>query len=405
LRNRRPRFFILLAFLLLLLPLPAQAALTPVGAPLAIADESPCSTDQTLEVIATPKGAFEVVWVDDFDFVVKGRRFARNLQPSGPPRTLLPLHGGLFFSELAGIWAGRYELAMNALDFGNNPGDPVTAYRVQLDLEGDPLAPPARVKPPRFLGLAPAAGGDSLQFRFEPPIFGGPGPCQSWGLLARRVDRSGAPLSAESRVNSRASAPALGPLSEVDRLPDDTFVVAYGTCHKFTGVVVRRLNAAGAPVGKPIDLPLPDQPTALALAARGGADLAVAARPSRPSAGAVGVYTWAVVNGQVFGPTHISAPPGASNALLVDLAASPAGGYLLLFRDRDAEPITLFAQELDARGVPRGAPLAITGEGESGATGAIASLPNGRWLVVTRAQSGEGDACRERLVGIVLAGG
>jgi hypothetical protein len=388
----KPPTAILLALLPLLFPPPARAALTPVGAPLAIADETRCSSIIDLEVIATPKGAFEVVWVDGFNEVVKGRRFARNLQ-AGPPQTLLFRHGGLDFFDFEGAWAGRYELVMNVLDFGDEPADPTAAYRVQLDLEGDPLAAPARVKPPRFLELAPAAGGDSLQFRFEPPIFG-PVPCLSWGLLARRIDRVGNPLSPESRVNHRASARSIGGPLEVTRLPDDTFVAAYGTCHKFIGVVVRRLDAAGAPVGKPINLPLPGQTNHLALAAR-GADIAVVAAGS----------LWVVADGQVLAPTLISSPLGVSGVF--DLAASPAGRYLLLFQGFGINPErrTLFAQEFDARGGRLGAPLAITGDNEFGVEGGVASLPNGRWIVVTRVQSGAGDACRERLVGTVLDGG
>jgi hypothetical protein len=396
--NGRPRSLTLPALLLLLLPLPARAALTPVGAPLAIADETPCFNLTALEAIATPKGAFEVVWVDDFVEVVKGRRFARNLQPAGPV-TILPLHGGLFPYQLAGTWAGRYELVINAVDFGNNPGDPPASYRVQLDLEGDPLAPPARVKPPRFIKLAPAGGGDSLQFRIEPPFFG-PILCQSRGLLAQRVDREGRPLSAENRVSRRASAWS-GAL-DVDRLPDDTFVAAYGTCHKFTGVVVRRLNAAGAPIGKPIDLPLPDRSGNFKLAAR-GADFAVAVGILNASAGLTGIYTRAVLNGQMFSSDRIPVP--LTFTAVIDLAASPAGDYLLLYQsiDADLQRRVLFVQELDARGVPQGAPLAITGDNESGVDGAVASLPNGRWLVVTRTRSGADDACRERLIGTIFA--
>jgi hypothetical protein len=401
-RNHRLRPLPFLALLLLFLPLPARAGLAPVGAPFAIADEGPCSFITNLEVIATPKGAFEVVWVDDFDFVVKGRRFARNLQPA-PPVTILPLFGGLLFSEFTGTWAGRYELVMNALDYGHSPGDPETGYRVQLDLEGDPLAPPARVKPPRFVMLAPAAGGDSLQFRSEPPFFGPPA-CQSLGLLASRVDRGGAPLSAESRVNRRASAWTGGYL-KVDRLPDDTFIAAYGTCQKFFGLVARRLNSAGAPVGKPIDLPLPGGLGGVNFAARGAADFAVAATASASSPDPGSLYMWAVVNGQVFSLTRISSPL-SGGSVLADLAASPAGGYLLLFQGNSGDPQrhTLFAQEFDAHGLPQGTPLAVTGEDEIGVAGAVASLPGGRWVVVTKTQSVTDAACHERLVVTVLTG-
>ena len=414
-RNHRAVPLILLA---LLLPLPAQAALTPVET-LAIKDESPfCSFITQLEVIATPKGAFEVVWGDDADdFAVNGRRFGRDLQPTGAPVSLLPAHGGLFFSNLVGTWAGRYELAMNALDFGNNPDNPVVGYRVSLDLEGDPLAPAARFKPQRFFQLAPAAGGDSLQFRLEPPIFG-PTACQSQGLLARRIDEGGAALSPESRITRRASAFSAGyPHFAVDRLPDDTYVAVYTTCEKFTGLVARRLNAAGAPVGNPINLPLPGRlgnfgGGNLLVAARGGKDFVAVGRVVEDTANPpFSVYTRAVVNGQVFGPARISPPPGFLSVNgLFDLEASPAGGYLLLFQGfrSDVQRSFLFAQELDARGVPQGAPLEISGgEGFIVNAAAAASLPDGRWIVVTRAQQqaqqGDPPPCHERLTGTVLA--
>jgi hypothetical protein len=415
-RNHRSRSLILL---ILLLPLPARAALTPVGSPLVISESSFCSFNTDLEVTATPKGAFEVVWADDGDELVKGQRFARNLLPTGSPRALLHLFGGLFFSNFVGTWTGRYEVAINAVDNGNNPGDPATGYRISLDLEGDPLAPAARFKPPHFFELAPAAGGDSLQFRLEPPVFG-PFSCRSQGVLARRIDAGGAALSPESRVNRQASAFSLGNSQLLtDRLPDDTFVAVYLTCEKFNGLVARRLNAAGAPVGKPLNLPLPAQlgnfaGGSLVLAARGASDFVVAGRIFSPSAELSGSYTRGVVNGQVFGPTLIPVPPGAAILpSLVDLAASPAGGYLLLFQSVVGDPPrdTLFAQELDARGVPRGAAVAVAVSGQPGAlsssgiAAAAASLPNGRWIVVARLQTGEPTDCSERLVGIVLAGG
>ncbi|HEY2291993.1 MAG TPA: hypothetical protein VGM86_14935, partial [Thermoanaerobaculia bacterium] len=246
-----------LLLLLLLLPLPARAALTPVGAPLVISESSFCSFNTDLEVTATPAGAFEVVWADDGDGFVRGQRFTRGLLPTGSPQRLLPLHGGLFFANFVGTWTGRYEVALNALDFGDNPDDPLTGYRVSLDLAGNPLAPAARFKPPNFYRLAPAAGGDSLQIRLEPPVFGPPD-WKSEGLLARRIDAGGAALSTESRITRRASAFDLGHF-QVERLPDDTFVVVYSTCEKLTGLVARRLSSAGAPVGKPINLPLPAQ--------------------------------------------------------------------------------------------------------------------------------------------------
>jgi hypothetical protein len=385
-RNHRVRSIAVLAFLLLLLPLSARAELTRDSAPLIIASTEFCSSETELEVVATPKGAFEVIWTDDAqDFAVKGLRFGRNL------------HGGLFFSELSGTFAGRYQLAINAVDTGDRPDDPLTSYRLQLDLEGNPVAT-ARFKPPRFIKIAPAAKGDSLQFRFEPPFFGS-NTCASRGLLASRINSGGAPVSAESRVNRRASAWG-GPYLAVDRLPDDTFIAAYSTCEKFTGVVARRLNASGAPVGGPFNLTLPARVgnfggVNLLVAAHDGNDFAVAAMISDTRTGISGPYMQAVVNGEVAGPTALIAPIGN----VVDLEASPTGGYLLLFRGPGP---AIFAQELDARGVPQGTPLALTGEAESGVAGAAASLPDGRLIVVTRAQESDETSCSERVILHVL---
>jgi hypothetical protein len=386
---------------MLLLPLTAQA-LTPVGAPLVIADESPCSFVTDLEVIATPKGAFEAVWVDDYNFEVKGRRFGRDLVASGPPVALLPLHGGLNFFDIVGAWAGRYEVAMNVLDFGEDPSDPEAAYRVSLDLEGDPLASPARFETTRFLEIAPAAGGDSLQFRWEPPLFG-TFLCQSRGILASRIGPSGAPLSSESRVTRRASAWWVGGPLEVDRLPNDTFVAAYSTCEKLRGVVARRLNPVGVPVGKPINLPFPAPASDLRIAAR-GSDLAVVAMIfSSQNPDINGAYTRTVTNGKVSDQRRIPTPAGFFGiSEVIDLEASSTGsGYLLLFRASSSERQAVFAQALNAQGAPQGAPLNLA---ENGVRGAIASLPDGRWLVVTRAQTGTPEACTERLIGTVLSG-
>jgi hypothetical protein len=402
-----------LLLLLLSLPLPARAALTPVGPPLVIPDSSFCSFNTDLTVTATPAGAFEVIWADDGDELVKGLRYTRGLLPTGSPQTLLPIHGGLFFSDFVGTWAGRYEVALNAMDLGDNADDPAAGYRLSLDLAGNLLAPAGRFKPPHFFKLAPAANGDSLQFRIEPPIFGPPS-CLSEGLLARRIDASGAALSAESRITHKASAFG-GPL-QAARLPDDTFVVAYGTCDKLTGIVARRLSSTGAPIGKPINLPLPDRVGSFGnggfvLAARSGSDFVAGATLFNSSTGQGSSYTRGVVNGQVFGPTLIPTPPGGiSFSRLIDLAASPAGGYLLLFVSGAGNPahLTLFAQELDAKGVPQGTAVAVAAEpnefgGASDIAAAAASLPNGRWIVVARVQNrNDPNACSESLVGTVL---
>jgi len=282
-----------------------------------------------------------------------------------------------------------------------------------MGLAGNPLGPPLIVRAGDFfVKLSPLAGGDSLLFRFEPPFFSSHG-CGSVGLLARRIDESGAPLSPESRVNRRASAPSTGQLL-VERLPDDTSLVVYPTCEKFTGLVARRLNASGAPVGDPINLSLPASlgnfgpVTNLALAARGAADFAVAATVAdngNPSIN--GTYTRAVVNKQAFGPTRLPIPASATFATATDLAVSPAGRYLLLFqgpKTGDTERSLLFAQELDARGVPQGSPVQVA-EADSrspGPTAAVASLPGGRWAVATQEQNGEGQDCRERVVVTIL---
>jgi len=404
-----------LLLLLLLLPLPARAALTPVGSPLVIPDSSFCSFNTQLEVTATPAGAFEVVWADDGDELVKGLRFTRGLLPAGSPQTLLPIHGGLFFTDFAGTWAGRYELALNAQDLGDNADDPAAGYRLSIDLAGNLLTPAGRFKTPHFFKLAPAAGGDSLQFRIEPPTFG-PANCPSVGLLARRIDATGAALSAESRITRKASAFGGANQFQAARLPDDTFVVAYATCEKLTGIVARRLSSTGAPIGKPINLPLPDRvgnfgKGGLVLAARDGSNFVAGATVLNPSTGQGSSYTRGVVNGQVFGPTLIPTPPGGiSYSRLIDLAASPAGGYLLLFVSGAGNPahLTLFAQELDAKGVPQGTAVAVAAEpnelgGASDIVAAAASLPNGRWIVVARVQNrNDPNACSESLVGTVL---
>lgn len=392
-----------LSFLALLLIFPLTVrALTPVGAPLTIAEDVPCSFITDLEVIATPKGAVDVVWVDGWEEFVKSQRFGRDLQTGGPVENLLLVHGGLNVIHPLGTWAGRYELALNVFDFGEDPSDPAAAYRISLNLDGEPIGPPARFETPRFLEIAPAAGGDSLQFRSEPPIFG-PVTCQSQGILASRIGPAGAPLSNESRVTRRASARWLAGSLEVDRLPNDTFVAAYPTCEKFTGVVARRLNSRGVPVGNPLNLPFGRQPNDLVLAARGnGNDLAVAALVYSTQNTAInGTYTRAVVNGKVT-EQHLIPVPENLFAIsdVIDLESSSTGGYLLLFRGSSSERQAIFAQALNAQGVPQGAPLNVA---ENGVNGAIASLPDGRWLVVTRAQAGTPDACTEDLIGTVLA--
>lgn len=406
----RPQALVLLA---LLLSLPAQAALTPVGAPLEIANPDNCSFTKEVEVTATPAGAFEVVWVDDGDdFAVKGQRFARNLRPTGPPLSLLPLHGGLNVADVLGTWTNRYEFAFNALDTGDFPDDPLQAYRLSLGVEGEPLASAVRRRAADFAKLAPASNGDSLLFRAEPPLFGPPS-CRSEGLVVRRIDRNGQPLSADSRITRKGAGWTLNHLV-VDRLVNDTFVAVYDTCDGFLGLVARRLNAAGAPVSNPINLPLPGRVGNFAggdlvLAARTAGNFAVAAMvldTANPSV--TGGYVQAVVNARFPPAVRIPIPAGVTGiGGVVDLAVSPAGRYLLLFQGVGGSPERqiLFAQEFNDEGRPQGAARAVTAEGKFASSGSVASLPNGRWLVVAREQrSPGGPNCRERLFGMVYKG-
>lgn len=411
-RNSRARSLILLA---LLLPLPARAALTPVGSPQVVFEAPSCSARPSVEVIATPPGAFDVVWSDDDDAKVLGQRFARDLTPTGSPATLMTLHGGLFITDLLGAWTGRYQLAINGIDFGDHPDNPATGYRVSMNLAGNPLGPPLIVRAGDFfVKLAPAAGGDSLLLRAEPPIFG-PVRCQSFGLLARRIDEHGAPLGPENRVGRKASAVAYGAgfQSQVERLPDDTFLLVYPTCEKFTGLVVRHLNASGAPVGNPINLTLPALPgnfsiPSLSLAARGANDFAVAGSILDTRNPAInGTYTRAVADGQSFGPTRLAVPAALTSTIALDLAASPAGRYLLLFQGPkagDTGRVLVFAQELDAHGAPLGSPVQVAEANGSnlGPAAAVASLPGGRWAVATQEQNGESSSCDERVVVTLL---
>jgi hypothetical protein len=350
-------------------------------------------------VTATPKGAFEVVWIDDGERVVRSRRFARDFIANPPVELLSYGFSTHVFDPLQGAWAaGRYEWALNAEDFGSDLYDPWVSYRVQLDAEGEPLAPAARIETPNFFTLTPAKGGDSLRLRIELPYFQ-TGGCRNAGLLAGRVGLDGSLVSKESRITAKASAwGGAGAWIAADRLPDDSFVAAYTTCDKFFGVVVRPLTAAGVPASKPFNLQLPGPKGAfirrrLPFAARGPADFAVVAEVSNPLNTAIlGVYSFGVVGGKIFGPTRLTA------GMPVDLAASSTG-YLLLARTGDR----LFAQELDLKGNPRGSAVAVSGEAEVAPEGASASLPEGRWIVVSRTWHGEGEACREQVLGTVLA--
>jgi hypothetical protein len=394
-RSSRNRFLGLLTLLPLSLPTGAWAALHQEGASLPISTETQCSFLSDLSVISTPKGAFDVLWVEDrVDEVVKSQRFARNLAPS-PPVDVMPLHGGLDVFDLQGAWAGRYEWVLNVLDFGEDPDDPWATYRVQIDAEGHPLAAPRRIEIRDIFRLFPAAGGDSLRLRFEPPYFG-PTTCQSAGFLATRVDRNGAPISPESRVTRKAPSWG-GFLWGAQRLSNDGFLVAYSTCEKFFGVVTRRLSPTGVPLGKPITLQLPARAGNLLLAARGPADFAVVSGINNGASSLTGTYVHGVVNGQTFGP-------GYSGTFAWDLAAG-SNGYLLVFwatRGNAPSP-TFFAQQLDLQGRPVGAPVQVSPETAEGRGGAVASLPDNRWIVVTRWQNGQEEACRENIVGTILS--
>lgn len=178
-------------------------------------------------------------------------------------------------------------------------------------------------------------------------------------------------------------------------------MVAYSTCEKFLGLAARRLSPTGVPVGKAVSLPLPARPSSLALAARGPADFVTASVVFNPTSS---FYTHGVVNGKVFGPTRLGPPAGYAGVFLGDIAASPTGYLLVYLATRGNAPSpTVFAQELDVQGRPVGAPLKLTPDTETGLSGAVASLPDNRWIVVTRWKHGQEEACRENIVGTILS--
>ncbi len=396
------------AILLLLLPLSARAALTPVGDPFPIEDESPCSF-QELTVISNPVGSFEVVWVDHAEGDVRGQLFNPDATPAGGPVSLLPLHGGQIGFDFAGTWADGYHLAINVMDTGVSLSNPWEAFRVGIDTSGNPLGTPVRVKTRNFRKLAPAGlfGGESLELRLE----AGPSSvtCSRLGLLARRLDDTGAPLTGASRVTRQASA-WTGHDLMAERVANDTFVVAYRTCQQFSGYVARRLNQNGLALGKPINFPLPGPPINfaggnVAMAAR-GRDFLIAAMSVDQSTAAGRVQVMGMFREKKFGPTRLPIPRAGG---IVDVAASltPGGGYVILYFAATGDPLhpTLFAQEVSSQGVPQGAPVQLTGDDFIGVDGAVASLPGGRWIVVTRAQQGDLVACDERLIGRILSSG
>ena len=394
------------AILLLLLPLSARAALTPVGAPFPIQDESPCSFLKELTVVSNPPGSFEVVWVDDAEGDVKGRLFLPDGTPGGEPLSLLTLHGGQVGFDFVGTWAGGYEVAMNVIDTGVSPSNPWEAFRVRIDPFGNLVEPPLRIKTPNFREIAPAGGGQSMEFRIEPPVTGTPS-CSNRGLLVRRLDTDGTPVTSASRVTRRASAWSGSDLV-VERVVNDTFLVAYRTCEQFSGYVARRLNQNGLPLGKPINFPLRGPAVNfgggnVAMATR-GRDFLIAAMSYNQATGAGSANVMGVFRERKFGPTRL---PIALAGGIVDVAASPTpgGGYVLLYFAATGDPLhaTLFAQKLSSTGVPQGAPVQLTGDDFIGVDGAVASLPGGRWVVVTRAQQGDFGVCDERLIGTILS--
>jgi hypothetical protein len=404
---RSIRYLLSTAALSIAFASPGGAALGPTG-PEILVDEAPyCAHEPGLGVAATPKGAFAVVWVDDSDdFAYQSRRYDRGLV-GGPIHTLRAYEGGQFGIEVEPVFAGDYQIAVNILDFDADPGDPWAAYRVQLALNGEPLGPATRLETGRFLALFPGPAGESLQVRWEPPIWG-PTTCQSWGLRARRVAQSGAALFPEHRVTGRASGATPGRPS-MTRTGDGRFAIAWPTCDRFVGVVARRLDAQGAPRGRIFDFALP---------ARSGA-LEVAAHRERMAVAGVIAYNVAelpqrafaavVVGNSPHGPHLLPPlPEGIGLQRVVDLAVSATGRHVVLLQGSGTEQTLLFAQELDDRGRPLGAPLQLGPSSERGMDGAVASLGGDRWVVVTRQQlpAGDlGDACSERIVARVLRDG
>ena len=396
------------AVLLVLLPLSARAALSPVGAPFPIEAESSCSFLKELTVISNPAGSFEVVWVDDPEGDVRGQLFNPDTSPAGGPVSLLTLHGGQVGFGFVGTWADGYQVAMNVIDTGVSPSNPWEAFRVRIDPFGNLLVPPLRIKTPNFREIAPAGGGESMELRVEPPVTGTPS-CSNRGLLVRRLGDDGVPVTSASRVTRRASAWSGADLV-VERVVNDTFLVAYRTCEQFSGYVARRLNQNGLPVGKPINFPLPGPAVNfgggnVAMAAR-GRDFLIAAMAYNQTTGAGSARVMGVFREKKFGPTRL---PIALAGGIVDVAASPTpgGGYVLLYFAATGDPLhaTLFAQELSSTGAPQGAPVQLTGDDFIGVDAAVASLPGGRWIVVTRAQQGDLVACDERLIGTIFSSG
>jgi hypothetical protein len=164
---------------------------------------------------------------------------------------------------------------------------------------------------------------------------------------------------------------------------------------------MRRLQADGSP-GKAFDFRLPARVGSFAggsfaVAARDGA-MAFAAAVALPDGGAP--FVGGVSGSRRFGPVRIESPlPFAG---IVDLAAAPGGGYLLLYEVSDGEEPVLLAQELDTEGQAVGGPLAMN-QVDLFRNGAVTHLTDGRWLAVLRLLEFSGGTCQERVVARILS--
>jgi hypothetical protein len=326
-------------------------------------------------VARNAQGEFLVVWQSKNlgGYAILGQGYDAAGAPIGSEFRVEPIRPNSVLPSVAADADGNFIVAFN-----HSNGSVVQKY----DVSGTALGDPIDLAGSSALAFSPSGGPDVASAADGSFVVA----WEAWdnhgyGILGRRFDSSGNPLTGEFRVN--ASQYGTQRVPEVASAPNGDFAVVWWEWYR-TATFATRFDASGNAVSGEF---LVKDNTAYADIAP-GEDESVVVVWSKPSLPQGGHYA---ISGRRFGPSgeplgsELEISTATSNSSSPRVASDADGDFVVVWRDSDA----VLAREFDADGTPHEDPFQVnTYTSDLSGRPAIASDLEGNYVVVWERNDG-----------------